>query len=1642
MNGYHVTDSLGVTANVLRGIKGESPSSNQFFPVTTLDVIDVTDRQITDSDHNHFGPFLQLTFHSSFTSLLQQFYSIIQFADDTFEAGGIALQPGFSEDSKAQKKIADVLGIKPEHTIDAGKSFVLARYWKTVHTHTATMSISKEYVSQFKNINRSQPDDIISIFSKYGTHFVSEYDEGDFIYQVFVYQRDIFEKIEHAFPDEPMYRFGWRGVYFRAFTEQRLSYPNNTIYGYSSYTGKILAASSDPAFKDIAPLLYDDVYGIDSIFMFLSHLTIYLKTNSMKSLIASRSVLKSISNVVYSNKEEKLQKDWEEVLRGTLFQKFGSGSFPGFPQISYGTPLSFYRYFNPDLVTRTATSFASIIQAKFDLTDLKILNPAFVTDLFIFADVLEIPYNARIHLPGSDHIYLICRQFISHSHESIVPEIIVGNVHSEPNITIIASSFNGVMKLSSAKHAGSRHVTYVGGSVFENKLRDSVYTVISDTSKELQYPLPSIVPELYCDSNSKDCGSQRVGSSFLNGMELLIMTIETVYSLQVSDSTETAEKSLKWLIHTLGTARNETETSGELEVVLSRALLIEKMNPRLKGSFLLVPKLTFAEYQQEYNSLLASVKLYEDKLYTISREISSQLKTETLINSQKELNENILKIGKFLVGQVESDSQYFSDVNNMFKKIANRKRSELADEESRSIELSKEVLQYSDNVKSAGEKLSAEVKQEAILSIVELVTDMVQAVGKMFVEGVGIANIKKNIEGIARVAKKISYVATISKQIETLFKSIQPLTDNSRKVNGNLINLPNLSQYTEYFPTGLDWEDFDAEIAEYTTPGYLGCCGHTAAVFKNIASKLSSRGRAYLESQKTITSLQYDIVVNRMHSEVANKQSNRLIQLKLTLQQNSLTDYQANTTDLYEIGNILQSEANRVRMQLAHAYLTMDAALQYDTLQSPTPLSGYNTLSIQSAASEEISKSIEALESFPSQPIDLNKPVIFEIPHVRISDLTSENGYSYTMPLSATPFQDFVRVRIKAIRVTIDSIESADTDEIYMQCNFTGANFRDRGLHREQKTFSTFGKQYPYVYNYKTGETVIGNRVKSDKYTMMTPFGEWIFSIPHVKSDSVNVNIKYSKPTTTLRIEFYLNVIFQPATAASYVEARNSFDPCFVSDQSEACLLSKAHEHTIAGKWDAIMVMNAARTNSLWKQKYDYDQDHGGFAYHLDTNWVYVVDQPNVKVREKITGILGPPEISFILNNPGNLEMIMMLKDVVHFTSSEIKGGKPQISNTKIKDPIKIVSYNSIVKIHGIINPSENKIMVDLTGSLINNVQLPSLTEKEASLLSSAIQKYFRQLESTSYELGKVEFDSNLTPLALQPRQFSFTTGGNNLNSRLYICILTHAKRTDRKTEPTTCEVTGLSKDTEPLIPKGYTAALYISSELMFEDIIQPDFKTKFGDGTSASALPNVHPHPAYQLIAPSSSKVIFKLYYTIAPTCQGAQYVNSDIYLPGPFTLRGTKTGSLQVSVSSTWTNSIKYEHDKGGQIRCSAGIYTRDTKFTLTSDGINIPTVDSDGIITFPSFSFGSTTVSYDPASWWSPNSEDKNKANGIVANGLKRRITGLNFNIKSVSVFVLTNLIFPNAKVMNTMKVLIPGDLIVLGDIVKDYNPNPSN
>ena len=438
-----------------------------------------------------------------------------------------------------------------------------------------------------------------------------------------------------------------------------------------------------------------------------------------------------------------------------------------------------------------------------------------------------------------------------------------------------------------------------------------------------------------------------------------MVSVQSILSIRASDeSVKEAQLALTWIIDTL-TSDTAIQLLLDLESVLGHALLINKTRqPERSRSLLLVPRLTFPTYRSLYNDMLDLVGNYEDNIARVSAEISRNKQTEIIVHTQSELNENVRSIGQYLVDQVDVAIQHQNDIVDFHHRIEDINFQNIQKDSKRAGDLLIEIEQQQKKVNETGHALTAALEQWTNENIIRQVFAVATVVGSLFTGGaglsVGLANLPESATSIAKVAQKVTFVTQVINQVSDLYDQGINLRNDIENFNRAMEFLSRQTVDTSDFPTELEWDDFDSEVFSYAHVGVLPSqVAPEALDFQTAAKKLSARGRAYLNLAKKVQALKYEVIVNELQRGIAERQTSRLSAFKNTLSTSQLSDYEANNTNLFELGNIFTMKANEVRTSLAQTYLTMDAALQYYYVQDPTPITGY-TLTIQDSGVSRI----------------------------------------------------------------------------------------------------------------------------------------------------------------------------------------------------------------------------------------------------------------------------------------------------------------------------------------------------------------------------------------------------------------------------------------------------------------------------------------------------------------------------------------------------------------------------------------------------------------------------------------------------------------------------------------------------------------
>lgn len=413
--------------------------------------------------------------------------------EQDFKAAGLMFQPG--EEQETAKDLASLLGVEQEDAdlTDNSTSFVLVRQWKRVKKHyiqdITTLELTNQIQAALSDIDYEDISDYLNVFETVGTHYVSEYTIGDFVYQVFAYEELEYERIRQRFPNsnysDPITVFT-----FISYTE-----PKGEYQGYSKYYGPVKIASDYPKFySEIVPELEDGTNVVSqSIFRLTAKQELYDKLNGYGTEIVAGVKTISLDDFTADN----VRSRWSQLMQNCFFEKFGSMTKPGFQQVTTVIDYaSIYSQFTPLYPTMTATYLLGMKYLYLNLKSVQMLEPDKVKTIFLIADVIEI--DSDVNLPGNANIIIICNAFISKSLEDYVPTLTVQVDPSNSNkFQLITYIFHGSLKMQQVQ--SNSYYTIMDGHVLylDDSSIDGILTINIGSIYNQLLPNKTTAPFLY-----------------------------------------------------------------------------------------------------------------------------------------------------------------------------------------------------------------------------------------------------------------------------------------------------------------------------------------------------------------------------------------------------------------------------------------------------------------------------------------------------------------------------------------------------------------------------------------------------------------------------------------------------------------------------------------------------------------------------------------------------------------------------------------------------------------------------------------------------------------------------------------------------------------------------------------------------------------------------------------------------------------------------------------------------------------------------------------------------------------------------------------------------------------------------------------
>ena len=149
-------------------------------------------------------------------------------------------------------------------------------------------------------------------------------------------------------------------------------------------------------------------------------------------------------------------------------------------------------------------------------------------------------------------------------------------------------------------------------------------------------------------------------------------------------------------------------------------------------------------------------------------------------------------------------------------------------------------------------------------------------------------------------------------------------------------------------------------------------------------------------------------------------------------------------------------------MIMASTLVIQDSALQYEYLQQSGPVGTFSFFNLQLAILSQAQHINKGLTVQPT-PMIQQEPIVFEVHGVLAEDLTNGNSFAFSIDLNKREFSSYNYVRIESIEAEIGGIASTKGGQYYIELQFDGHPFWDRGFNGEPLTFQTVSRLYTFL---------------------------------------------------------------------------------------------------------------------------------------------------------------------------------------------------------------------------------------------------------------------------------------------------------------------------------------------------------------------------------------------------------------------------------------------------------------------------------------------------------------------------------------------------------------------------------------------------
>lgn len=1682
---YKSTVLPGQRINLVAGLQ---PNANEPFVSSLADGTPDPVQAIlgqTKPEDAFFGPFPELTPCKNWTALVNAFFAsyTVEFRPNTF--GGAAVAQKYSSQSVAiNKQLADWFGIKPEHaTDDAGVSFVLGKISRHLNSTEVSLSspsaqsfydqLSSAFVEKARVLTETLKSDgnnsgliapiprnidpiLHFIAQDFGSHFVKLLNIGDLAFQVFVFDYDTFARICQAADKDD-----WSGP-------SALDFRYYTSDNYLKYPTPVRLLSGDPNFEAVTSLLKDDRYGLNqSLLMFnkkarneakdLGQLT--CTGVQLVGVIALSLELQSDRTLFAFTSEDYERSSVASLLKDVTIQSFiccfgdkdaGSSVVLNHNTIDYA--MLYASFSRKDTVSLLWSPYLSVTQMYIRLDDLwkqQAMNKSGVHHLILVADVIEV--EGEVDLSEVQNVTLACRLFIARAVEGSTPSIKLSDTAWKP-LQFYCGSMIGTCIFQNAKVSHERRVVF---DSFAVSLASSKIGVVYDDFFAGKFPHTLLSPD------TRNMDSDWRSSVLQTGLDTLLMSAAVPLSPQVqldSQLQQTAIEAWKCLDWILTYSRQAVEAaqaegnvsnlSPELVQVYMNALALSRSvdNPsQVTGRRVpRVPPLRYTAFQDAVNKLLEVAKDFGKQISEINAAIREK-NAEIQRNYQDStLNNNIRRLANFLIDQNSAFAAKENDLVNHHNQIINKKQDIIVQLNQREQEIREQLKTLKPELEEARNELTKAIEKKVQGERAKLIIDFALGLTEaLFGIYFGIESFKyPEGEGVQKFLQKLEAFLKIVESLTKLKEAIQEVVEKGMDAI-ELAKTTPVGALEQEAPNETDWELFlngaEAQVkpAEEFVPAevanYIAAIRNMTAVGKSLIPVLQQKAR-----------LEFDIFAEESGRQVNQRQTERLAALKDKLNIKNLEPGHDYVADLGRFNAILQQKQNSVLLTLTRLVALQDASMTYHYLSQPTVITHFDISSLRNLLAVQAANAVRALETYPYPPIDLGKPRVLKLEEVDTAALTSEKGVTFEIPINHDAFLDLVRVRINSVDVRVAGVKT-EKGECKVEMESLGDLMHDRGLERDVLTFKTISRKYKVTYDIATDETTKGTKPAEEwgkLFTKFTPFQKWRIRLP---ATIENKGLEFSQSRTTVTVSFMLEAIDSNVPALQKEEHR--LYAALDADKpitTPPLFVSQLKGHSITDGWDVLTFVSVEQINQLWKQRWAAEvkgvfQGDPTFLQEINVEMSEDDDKDDLRIIYRLEAKLGPPNLQFLKENSQEADVEFPLIEAKVVRTIIEKGEEPKIKTTPIKSepdkPTLIAVRAPLQKLQGEVE--NNTVYINPLEGVFTFKNVTFKPEFLNVALSNKLASYIKEKKLQPWKLGTVSIPANQD--FLKPRVFNFRTytPPESRKDEWPAVLCLHILTTTSNPPDHGMRHSWLA-ETWP-ISREFDAAVYFSADLLWKEVILPSTKQVF----SNPSLNKDEDTKTYKIVF-SGSLEVFREKYKIFSNNAFA-YPEGIVNFPLSEVEFALELNQMILSCNASWQDQFPHQAHRriltGHDSMENDYIGWSNVKFECKFTSIITPYLERDNVnISFPKFDI-KPDVSVKVEENWLLFMELPRVSDSIAqsaAEQLKTKLFGWEIQLGSLSLFAVSNLLFPNTKCIDPKGVFFPSDMVLIGNVTREWKP----